>query len=283
MKTKQLGHTECQISVIGQGTWQLSTRGRAGERSAAGLEFGIDLGLTHIDTAEMYGKGAVEGLVRRAIEHRRSGVFLASKVLPSNASYDGTLAACERSLRRLATDYLDLYMIHWPSRYPIGETMRAMERLVDQGKVRYIGVSNFNVHELSRAQRALSKGRIVANQVLYHLGDRGIENRLLPYCEREGITIVGYSPFGSGCFPSASSPGGRVLGSVAARHGRTPRQIALSFLIRSPRVVTIPKAATEEHLRENAAAADISLSPEDLAAIDRAFPRPRRDAPLGMI
>jgi len=190
----------------------------------------------------------VERLVRRAIEHRRAEVFLASKVLPTNASYDGTRAACERSLRRLGTNYLDLYMIHWPSRYPISETMGAMERLVDEGKVRYIGVSNFDVDELSRAQRALSRYRIVANQVLYHLGDRGIENRLLPYCEREGITIVGYSPFGSGRFPSVSSAGGRVLGSVAARHGRTPRQIALSFLVRNPRVVTIPKAAREEHL-----------------------------------
>ena len=151
MKTKQLGHTECQISVIGQGTWQLSTRGRAGERSAAEIELGIDLGLTHIDTAEMYGNGAVERLVRRAIEHRRAGVFLASKVLPSNASYDGTRAACERSLRRLATDYLDLYMIHWPSRYPIGETMAAMERLVDEGKVRYIGCSNYFAWQIMKA------------------------------------------------------------------------------------------------------------------------------------
>jgi diketogulonate reductase-like aldo/keto reductase len=174
-------------------------------------------------------------------------------------------------------------MIHWPSPYSIVETMGAMERLVDEGKVRHIGVSNFSVHELSRAQRALTRYRIVANQVLYHLGDRGIENRLLPYCERESITVVGYSPFGSGRFPSASSAGGRVLASVAARHDRTPRQIALSFLIRNPRVVTIPKAASKEHVWENAAAADVSLSRRDIQAIDHAFPRPGRGAPLGMI
>ena len=283
VKTTRLGRTECQISVIGQGTWQLSTRGRSGEQAVAALELGVDLWLTHVDTAEMYGNGAIEKLVARVIEHRRASVFLASKVLPGNASYEGTIAACERSLRRLGTDYIDLYMIHWPSRHPIGETMAAMERLVDEGKVRYIGVSNFDVDGLSEAERALSRYRIVANQVLYHLGDRRVENRLLPYCERQGITIVAYSPFGSGRFPSASSASGRVLASVAERHGKTPHQVALSFLIRNSRVVAIPKSARSEHVRENAGAADIRLSRRDIAALEGAFPRPRGDAPLGMI
>lgn len=283
VKTTQLGSTECQIPVIGQGTWEMSTRGQSGDQALAALDLGIELGLTHMDTAEMYGSGTVEKLVARVIEHRRARVFLTTKVLPSNASYEGTLTACERSLRRLRTDYIDLYMIHWPGRYPIGETMGAMERLVDAGKIRYIGVSNFDVDELSEAERVLTKYRIVANQVLYHLGDRGVENRLLPYCERRGITVIAYSPLGSGRFPKASSAGGRVLASVAARHAVTPHQVALSFLVRNSRVVAIPKAVRREHVQENAAAANLSLSRSAVAAIDRVFPRPRRDAPLGMI
>jgi len=283
VKTRQLGRTEWRIPVIGQGTWQVPTRGREGEQALAALELGVELGLTHLDTAEMYGNGASEKLVGRLLEARREEVFVATKVLPSNASYRGTIAACERSLRRLGTDYIDLYMIHWPSRHPIGETMEAMERLVDSGKVRHIGVSNFDVDELSEAQQTLTRHGIVANQLLYHLGDRGIENRLLPFCEREGITIVAYSPFGSGRFPPASSPGGRVLASVARLHSKTPHQVVLAFLTRHPRVVTIPRAVTRWHVRENAAAADVSLACEDLAALDAAFPRPGPDAPLGMI
>jgi diketogulonate reductase-like aldo/keto reductase len=261
----------------------MPARGRAAERALAALRLGIDLGLTHVDTAEMYSNGATERLVARLIGERRHEVFLASKVLPSNASYTGTLAACERSLRRLGTDHIDLFMIHWPGPYPIAETMQAMERLVDQGKIRYIGVSNFDVDELRDAQQALTRHRLVANQVLYWVGNRGIEHRLLPYCERTGITVVAYSPFGSGRFPSLRSPGGGVLAGIARRHGNTARQVALAFLIRRPQVVTIPKAAHEEHVRENAAAADIDLSPRDIAAIDRAFPPPPPDAPLGMI
>ena len=231
----------------------------------------------------MYGDGAVEKLVRRVIEGRRTEVFVASKVLPGNASCKGTLAACERSLRRLGTDYIDLYMVHWPGRFPIAETMGAMERLVDSGKVRDIGVSNFDVDELREAQRALTTHKIVANQVLYHFCDRGIEHHLLPYCEREGITIVAYSPFGSGQFPSPRSARGRVIAAVAECHDKTPHQVALAFLTRHPMVVVIPKAVTAKHVHENATALDVCLTRGDLVAIDRAFPRPSPDSSLGVI
>jgi diketogulonate reductase-like aldo/keto reductase len=268
--------------VIGQGTWQMP--GRPGPRAAAAaLRLGLDLGLDHIDTAEMYGDGAAEELVGRVIAGRRTEVFLATKVLPQHASASGTLRACEASLRRLRVEHVDLYMLHWPGHHPIADTMGAMERLVDAGKVRHIGVSNFDVEDLRGAQRALGRHRIAANQVLYHLGDRGIERRVLPYCARAGITVVAYSPFGSGDFPGPRSAGGRVLGTIAARHGCTPHQVALAFLTRHPSVVAIPKAATEQHVRENAAAGELHLSAEDTAAIDRAFPLPPKDAPLGMI
>jgi len=280
---RRLGGSGERIPVIGQGTWNVAVRGRAGMRAAAALALGIDLGLTHIDTAEMYGDGAVERLVGRVIAGRRGQVFLATKVLPQHASFPGTVRSCEASLARLGVDHVDLYMLHWPGRHPIAETMRALEYLVDAGKARHVGVSNFDVAELRAAQRALGKHPIVANQVLYHLGDRGIESHLLPYCAREEITLVAYSPFGSGEFPGPESPGGRVLGGIAARHGATPHQIALAFLTRHPSVVAIPKATDAEHVRQNAAAADLRLDAEEIAAIDRAFPRPPAGTPLGMI
>ena len=180
-------------------------------RAVQALRLGLDLGMTHVDTAELYGDGRVEELVAEAIAGRRDEVFLASKVLPSNASFEGTLRACERSLKRLGTDWLDLYMLHWPGNHPIRDTMRAMEKLVAEGLVRFIGVSNFDVDELMEAENALRNERMASDQVLYHLGDRGIERRLLPYCARQEIAIVAYSPFGHGDFPSPRSAAGRVL------------------------------------------------------------------------
>lgn len=283
MRTKRLGATSRRIPVIGQGTWQIATRGSAAERALEALEVGVVLGMTHIDTAEMYANGGSERVVGRLIRGRRQDLFVASKVLPNNASFEGTIAACERSLDRLATSYLDLYMIHWPGPHPIGETMAAMEGLVAGRKVRHIGVSNFDVEELREAERALPRNRIVANQVLYHLADRGIEHRLLPYCERKGVTVVAYSPFGSGGFPSPRSRGGRVLQEVARRRGGTPRQAALAFLTRHPRVVAIPKASHPTHVRENAGAAALRLRADDIAEIDDAFPLPPPDRPLGVI
>lgn len=261
----------------------MEVRGRAGERAAAALGLGIDLGLTHIDTAEMYGEGAVERLVGGVIAGCRGQVFLATKVLPQHASFPGAVRACEASLARLGVDFVDLYMLHWPGRHPIAETMAALEHLVDAGRVQHIGVSNFDVAELREAQRALGKHPIVANQVLYHLGDRGVENQLLPYCVREGITVVAYSPFGSGEFPSPGSAGGRVLAGIADRREVTPHQVALAFLTRHPSVVAIPRATSTGHVRQNAAAADLRLTTAEIAAIDRAFPCPPEGTALGMI
>lgn len=284
MIRRELDRTGVPVAVIGQGTWRMGEDSRRERQEIEALRLGLDLGMTHIDTAEMYGDGRTEELVGRAIAGRRGEVFLTSKVLPSNASYQGILRACEQSLRRLKTDYLDLYLIHWWSdRYPIEETMRAMEDLVRAGKIRFIGVSNFNVRELERAQRALSRERIVCNQVLYHLKARGIEWSLLPYCERHQIALVGYSPFGQGDFPSPRSRAGRALAEIGAKYGKSAHQVALAFLTRRKSLFTIPKAAKLEHVSENAGGAGWELSPEDLAAIDKIFPPPKRETPLEMI
>jgi len=257
---------------------------REAEREAvAALKTGLDLGMTHVDTAEMYGSGRAEELVGEAIAGRRQEVFLVSKVLPSNASYEGTLRACERSLKRLKTDVLDLYLLHWRGRHPLAETMRAMEALSAAGKIRFFGVSNFDLDELKQAERAVTSGRLAANQVLYHLGDRGIERKLIPYCSGQEVAVVGYSPFGHGDFPAATSAGGKVLGQIAKRHGRTPRQVALNFLTRQRGVFAIPKASKPEHARENSGGAGWPLPAEDLEAIDRVLPAPARDVPLGIL
>jgi diketogulonate reductase-like aldo/keto reductase len=280
---RTFGWTGVEVPVIGQGTWMIEGS-RDKERCAVeALRAGIELGLTHIDTAEMYGDGRAEELVGEAIAGLRDKLFLVSKVLPSHASCEGTLRACERSLARLRTDRLDLYLLHWESRYPIAETMRAMARLIDQKLIRFTGVSNFDVAQVEAAQAALPNHRLASNQVLYHLGDRGIERKLIPYCHRHGIALVGYAPFGHGAFPRPDSAGGQVLEAVARRHGRTVRQVALNFLTRLPGVFTIPKASSVEHTRENAGSYGWTLPPEDVRAIDRAFPAPDRDVPLGMI
>jgi diketogulonate reductase-like aldo/keto reductase len=211
--------------VIGQGTWMIEGGRETEKRAIEALRLGLDLGMTHIDTAEMYGEGRAEELVGEAITGRREEVFMASKVLPSQASFEGTLRACEDSLKRLRTKWLDLYMLHWPGNHPIDETMRALEKLVAEGLVRFVGVSNFDVTELSAAVSALRTQRMASDQVLYHLGDRGIERCLLPYCTREEIAVVAYSPFGHGIFPSPRSAGGRLYsrkspGGTAVLPGR---------------------------------------------------------------
>ena len=271
------------VPVIGQGTWMMEGSREVEKRAVEALRLGLDLGMTHIDTAELYGDGRVEELVAEAITGRRDEVFLASKVMPSHASFEGTLRACERSLKRLRTDWLDLYMLHWPGNHPIRETMRAMEKLVEEGLIRFIGVSNFDVEDLMAAESALRNEQMASNQVLYHLGDRGIERRLLPYCARREIAVVAYSPFGHGNFPSPNSIGGRVLAEIAERHGRTPRQVALNFLTRHPSVFTIPKTTRPERVRENAGGMGWALTREEIAAIDRAFPAPDYDVPLGVV
>ncbi|MCL4393328.1 MAG: aldo/keto reductase [Chloroflexi bacterium] len=283
MVRREFGWTCVDVSVIGQGTWMIEGSHDKERRAVEALRLGFQLGLTHIDTAEMYGNGRAEELIAEAVMGRRDDVFLTSKVLPSNASYEGTLRACERSLKRLHTDILDLYLLHWQSSYPISETMRAMEHLVSTRMIRYIGVSNFHVDEVKAAQHALRHERLACNQVLYHLGDRRIERRLIPYCAEQGIAVVGYSPFGHGSFPRTDSPEGRLLAEIGERHGRTPRQVALNFLTRDPNVFTIPKTGDPSHVYENSEAIGWTLSPEEIEAIDRAFPVPARDTPLAMI
>ncbi|MFZ5478509.1 MAG: aldo/keto reductase [Myxococcota bacterium] len=259
------------VPVIGQGTWNMERDDR--REAIAALRRGLDLGLTHVDTAELYGNGRVEEIVGEALAGRRDDVFLVSKVLPQNASRAGTVAACERSLRRLRTDRLDLYLLHWEGEHPLEDTVAAFEQLVRDGKIRAWGVSNFDEGWLAR-----TPGGVACDQVLYHLGERAIEHAVLPACRRAGVAVVGYSPFGSGDFPSPGSAGGRVLADVAAARGATPRQVALAFLVREPGTFTIPKASKPAHVEENAGALDLVLSPEEVARIDAAFPRGPRTA-----
>jgi diketogulonate reductase-like aldo/keto reductase len=276
MPTRAFGWTGVQVPILGQGTWNIEGDRDAERRAIEALRAGLDLGMSHIDTAEMYGNGRAEEMVGEAIAGRRNEVFLASKVLPSNASYDGTSRACERSLRRLKTDRIDIYMLHWSGSFPIEDTMRAMAKLIENGSIRFAGVSNLDVDELPAAAAAQ---RLACDQVLYHLGDRGMERRVLPWCAEREIPVVAYSPFGQHRFPAKS----KVLQDVARKHGKTPRQVALNFLTRHPDVFAIPKASNVDHVRENAGAVGWELPAEDVAAIDKAFPAPSRDVPLGML
>lgn len=236
-------------------------------RSIAALQHGIDLGMTHIDTAEMYGAGAVEALVGEAIQDRRDRVFLVSKVLPANASRRGTVEACKRSLRHLKTDHLDVYLLHSPSPYPFEETLQGFQDLIAAGAIRAFGVSNFDPGQLEEAVSLAGEGAIACNQVAYHLKDRRVEQALLGRCEAHKVALVAYSPFGQGDFPEAHP----VLNSVAKKHGATPRQVALAFLLRHPHVFTIPKTSCPQHAQENAEAVDLTLTDEDVARIDAAF------------
>jgi diketogulonate reductase-like aldo/keto reductase len=270
METRALGWTGVQVPVIGQGTWQMEIDPRA--QCIGAIRRGLDAGMTHVDTAEMYGSGQVEEIVAEAIKGRRDEVYLVSKVLPHHASYQGTLDACDKSLLRLRTDRLDLYLLHWAGSHPLEETLRAFEELQREGKIRAYGVSNFDVSELERAVKIAGERRIACNQVLYHLQERAIEHEIIPWCEKHEVAVVAYSPFGSGDFPGPRSAGGKVLAEIAERHGATPRQVALRFLVRRRSVVTIPKAAAVGHVLDNAAAGDLELTAAELARIDEAFP-----------
>jgi diketogulonate reductase-like aldo/keto reductase len=270
---KPFGPGRVDVAVIGQGTWDIPESGARRDEAIGALRRGIELGLTHIDTAEMYGSGAAEEIVGKAIAGiARESLFITSKVLPSNASYKGTLSACERSLRRIGTDYLDLYLLHWPSSYPLEDTMRALEMLVESGKARFIGVSNFDVDGVREAQSYLRNVPLASDQVLYHLRERGPESHLLPYCREQQIALVGYTPFGRGRFPRKEAEPGGVLGRIAAAHGKTVRQVILNFLTREQHAFAIPKASRIEHVEENAGAAGWRLNAEEIAAIDAAFP-----------
>ena len=280
MEKRRFGWTGVQVPVIGQGTWKME--GDPPAEALAALRTGLDAGMTHVDTAELYGGGRVESLVGRAISGRRDEVFLVSKAMPNNASRSGTVRACEASLKRLGTDHLDCYLLHWPGSHPLEETIAAFEELVHAGKIRSWGLSNFDVDDLEEALEIAGPRRIACNQVLYHLRARDIEDRVLPWCVEHDVAVVGYSPFGSGDFPQPQSRGGKVLGEIARAHGATPHQVALAFLIRDPHVFTIPKSARVERVRENASAAGLRLTPEEVARIEEAFPL-RRGRPLPTI
>jgi len=271
MERRPFGATSREVAVVGQGTWNIDGGDR---RSAvAALRRGLDLGMDHVDTAEMYGRGEAERIVGEAIRGRRDEVFLVSKVLPGNASRRGVIEACTASLRRLGTDHLDGYLLHWPGDVPLEETIAAFEQLRAEGKIRWWGVSNFDVPDLEQALAIAGEGRIACNQVLYHLRERAIEHAVLPWCEKHGVAVVAYSPFGQDDFPRPHSRGGRVLAEIAEAHGATPRQVALRFLLRHRSVFTIPKSSRVPHTGENAGAGDLELTTDELSRIDETFPR----------
>ena len=275
------GNTRRPVAAVGQGSWRLEEA--AADSAVAALRRGLDLGLTHIDTAEMYGSGAAESLIAKALEGRRDEVFLVSKVLPGNASKRGTLEACERSLARLRTDRLDCYLLHWRGAYRLEETIAAFDILVRDGKILSWGVSNFDVADLEEVAALAGAGHPACNQVLYHLEERAIEHAVLPWCQAHGIAVVAYTPFGqSAAAYVARTTRGRVLHEIAASHQATPRQVALRFLLRYPETFVIPKASSLAHVADNAGAAALQLSESELARIDAAFPRgrPRRGLPM---
>ncbi len=281
MERRPFGPQAAEVAVIGQGTWQIDNDDRTG--AVAALRKGLDLGMTHIDTAEMYGDA--EPVVAEAIEGRRDEVFLVSKVLPGNASRRGTIAACETSLARLKTDRLDVYLLHWRGDTPLEETIAAFEQLQRDGKILSWGVSNFDVPDLEEAWKIAGAGRLVCNQVLYHLQERAIEHAVIPWCAEHGVAVVAYSPFGHGRFPGAQSRGGRLLQHVADAHRATARQVALRFLVRHPALFTIPKASNLDHAADNAAAGGgtFRLTEAEIARIDDAFPRGSRPRGLPML
>ncbi|WOH49050.1 aldo/keto reductase [Bradyrhizobium sp. sBnM-33] len=280
MQTRKFGTNNPAVSVIGQGTWYLDRSDR--KAAIAALRRGIEAGMTHIDTAEMYGDA--EPVIADAIAGLpREKLFLVSKVLPSNASRRGTITACERSLKRLRTDHLDCYLLHWRGSYPFEETVAAFEELVRSGKIRSWGVSNFDSDDLDELLDVAGEGKVACNQVLYHLQERAIEHAVIPWCEKHGVAVVAYSPFGHDAFPSPRKKGGEVLQAIADAHKATPRQVALAFLTRTASVLAIPKASSAEHAAENAAASDLKLSDAEIAALDKAFPRGPKPRGLPML
>jgi diketogulonate reductase-like aldo/keto reductase len=268
------------VSRLGQGAWQMGEDRAKRNEELLALQIGIELGSVLIDTAEMYGNGRSEELVATVIAGRREQIYLVSKVLPENASRRGTVTACEHSLKRLKTDYLDLYLLHWRGSVPLEETLEGFEALRARGAIREYGVSNFDVDDLTEAQALPGGSGIAVNQVLYNLDQRGIEWALLPWCRERGIATMAYSPLGSDSRRLRTHP---VLKAMAARLGVTPSRIALAWLLRQPGLVVIPKASSEAHVRDNHAALALQLTAEDLAELSRTFPPPKRGTPLAMI
>ena len=277
MKTLALSSGR-RIPVIGQGTWGMGEVRANREAEITALRLGLDLEMTLIDTAEMYGEGGAEEVVGEAIAGRRAAVFLVSKVYPHNATRPGAVAACERSLRRLKTDYLDIYLLHWRGSVPLAETLEGFQSLKHSGKILDYGVSNFDQDDLEEAFALPGGDEIVTDQVLYNLMRRGIERDLLPWCRERRIPIMAYSPIEQGALLK-----NRLLKLIASRHASTPAQVALSWLLQKTGIVAIPKASSAAHVRENRASLDLELTAEDLAELDRAFPPPDKKIPLEMI
>jgi len=266
------------VPVLGLGTWGMGEAQSRGPDMVAALSLGLDLGMTLIDTAEMYGEGGAEELVGKAVAGRRDQVFIVSKVYPHNASRKGAVAACERSLKRLGTDRIDLYLLHWRGGIPLAETIEAFRALRQSGKIRHYGVSNFGIDDMEEWWKLEGGDATAANQVLYNLERRGIEWDLLPWLRRRSVPAMAYSPIEQGRLLRR-----RALGTVARRRNATPAQVALAWLLHRDGVIVIPKAARPEHVRENRAALDLKLATEDLAELDAAFPPPARAEPLAML
>lgn len=265
------------VPALGMGTWRMGERGGRKAEELAALRLGLDLGLTLIDTAEMYGDGGSEELVGEAIRGRRDEVFLVTKFYPHNASRTGVPAACARSLKRLGTDRIDLYLLHWPGAVPLDETVAALEKLQAAGHIRHWGVSNFDTDDMEDLASAGGEA-CAANQVLYNLGRRGIEFDLMPWSDARGMPVMAYTPLEPGRL--AGKP---ALAKIAADRGVAPLQVALAWVLRRPQVIAIPKASTAEHVRQNRAAHDLVLTEAELAALDAAFPPPTRKRSLEML
>lgn len=271
------------IPVLGQGTWRMGEDPSRRESEIAALRLGLDLGMTLIDTAEMYGEGGAEEVVGEAIASRRAEVFLVTKVYPHNATRRGAVEACKRSLRRLKTDYVDLYLLHWRGNVPLSETLEAFQQLKEEGSILDYGVSNFDVDDMEEAFALPGGDDIATNQVLYNPAHRGIEWDLLPWCRNRRLPIMAYSPFGSNSREQRRIFGNRIIRAIAARNNATPAQITLAWLLQQPDIVAIPKAGRPDHIRANRAALDIKLSESDLAELAQAFPPPSRKIPLEMV
>ncbi len=266
------------IPQLGIGTWHMGERRGDRASEAKAVKAALDLGITLIDTAEMYGEGGAEEVIAEATAGRRDGLFIVSKVYPHNASRSGAIAACERSLKRLKTDRIDLYLLHWRGSHPLSETVAAFEKLKADGKIRHWGVSNFDVDDMEELRDVKSGTNCVSNQVLYHLGSRGIDHDLVADCRENAEMIMAYSPLGQGSILRNAA-----LATIATKHGVTPAAIAIAWTMRHPHVVSIPKASNLTHVTENFAAADLVLDADDLAELDKAFPPPRGKRPLGML
>src|SRR5882724_2700643 len=266
-----------KVPVLGLGTWRMGERKSERAAEVKAVKVGLELGVRLIDTAEMYGEGVAEEIVGEAIGDLRDEIYLVSKVYPHNASRKGTVAACERSLKRLATDRLDLYLLHWRGSHPLAETVEAFETLKKAGKIKNWGVSNLDAGDLDELAGVPQGSNCVSDQVLYHLGSRGIEWQLLPKCQKSKIMVMAYSPLGQG--PLLRKP---ALGKIAAKHDCDPAAAALAWVLRHPGVVTIPKATQPDHVRANLKAINVELDAEDLSALDAAFPPPKRASPLSM-